>query len=105
MKPSLECDPIGPLRPAMSLIHHQIPEQLTKLPHVSTPNLEGQETVFVKPLTIDQPVMRDSLSKSHSGPNDHATRRKQESWDTARLSKPIQGKSIGRGRGNEHSGR
>ncbi|KER29445.1 hypothetical protein T265_03911 [Opisthorchis viverrini] len=31
-------------------------------------------------------------------PSCHATRRKQEGWDTARLPKPRQGKSNGRGR-------
>ncbi|KER28898.1 LOW QUALITY PROTEIN: hypothetical protein T265_13493, partial [Opisthorchis viverrini] len=29
-------------------------------PHVPTPNLEDQETVFVRPLTIDQPGIGDS---------------------------------------------
>ncbi|KER21311.1 hypothetical protein T265_15120, partial [Opisthorchis viverrini] len=33
-----------------------------KLPHVPTPNLEGQVTVFVRPLTIDQPGMTLTLS-------------------------------------------
>ncbi|KAG5453908.1 hypothetical protein CSKR_111430 [Clonorchis sinensis] len=31
-------------------------------PHVPTPNLEDQETVFVRPLAIDQLGMRDSVS-------------------------------------------
>ncbi|KAG5449065.1 hypothetical protein CSKR_100278 [Clonorchis sinensis] len=56
-----------------------------KSPHVPTPNLENQETVFVIPLTTEQPGVRDSsFSKSAllsfscstlSVPNCHATRR------------------------------
>ncbi|KER27230.1 hypothetical protein T265_05695 [Opisthorchis viverrini] len=34
--------------------------------HVPTPNLEVQETVFVRPLTIDQPGMRDSITQYQS---------------------------------------
>ncbi|KER28826.1 hypothetical protein T265_04432 [Opisthorchis viverrini] len=37
-----------------------LPFLRNKSPHVPTPNLEGQETVFVRPLTIDQPGVRDS---------------------------------------------
>ncbi|KAG5446839.1 hypothetical protein CSKR_112407 [Clonorchis sinensis] len=37
-------------------------------PHVPTPNLEDQETVFVRPLTIDQPGMRDSVSVAGTPP-------------------------------------
>ncbi|KER25832.1 hypothetical protein T265_06803 [Opisthorchis viverrini] len=33
--------------------------QILQSPHVPTPNLEGQETVFVRPLTIDQPGVGD----------------------------------------------
>ncbi|KER27242.1 hypothetical protein T265_05645 [Opisthorchis viverrini] len=36
-----------------------LPFLRNKSPHVPIPNLEGQETVFVRPLTIDQPGMRD----------------------------------------------
>ncbi|KER27071.1 LOW QUALITY PROTEIN: hypothetical protein T265_13882 [Opisthorchis viverrini] len=36
-----------------------LPFLRNKLPHVPTRNMEGQETVFVRPLTIDQPGMRD----------------------------------------------
>ncbi|KER22336.1 hypothetical protein T265_14883, partial [Opisthorchis viverrini] len=36
-----------------------LPFLRNKSPHVPTPNLEGQETVFVRRLTIDQPGMRD----------------------------------------------
>ncbi|KER20312.1 hypothetical protein T265_11119 [Opisthorchis viverrini] len=37
--------------------------------HVPTPNLEDQETVFVRPLTIDQPGMRDSVSIVQTPPS------------------------------------
>ncbi|KER23720.1 hypothetical protein T265_08446 [Opisthorchis viverrini] len=37
--------------------------------HVPTPNLEDQETVFVRPLTIDQPGMRDSVSVARTPPS------------------------------------
>ncbi|KER20932.1 hypothetical protein T265_10620 [Opisthorchis viverrini] len=40
----------------------------------------------------------NSSAVTLSVPSCHATRRKQEGWDTARLSKPRQGKSRGRGR-------
>ncbi|KER32196.1 hypothetical protein T265_01631 [Opisthorchis viverrini] len=40
-----------------------LPFLRNKSPHVPTPNLEGQETVFVRPLTIDQPGMRDSVCR------------------------------------------
>ncbi|KAG5447306.1 hypothetical protein CSKR_110153 [Clonorchis sinensis] len=38
-------------------------------PHVPTPNLEDQETVFVRPITRNQPGMKDSVSVAgaHSG--------------------------------------
>ncbi|KAG5443756.1 hypothetical protein CSKR_111011 [Clonorchis sinensis] len=39
-----------------------LPFLRNKSPHVPTPNLEDQETVFVRPLAIDQPGMRDSVS-------------------------------------------
>ncbi|KAG5443411.1 hypothetical protein CSKR_109938 [Clonorchis sinensis] len=38
-------------------------------PHVPTPNLEDQETVFVRPLAIDQPGMRDSVSVAGTLPS------------------------------------
>ncbi|KAG5454191.1 hypothetical protein CSKR_111153, partial [Clonorchis sinensis] len=38
-------------------------------PHVPTPNLEDQETVFVRPLAIDQPGMRDSVSVAETLPS------------------------------------
>ncbi|KAG5447051.1 hypothetical protein CSKR_108900 [Clonorchis sinensis] len=37
--------------------------------HVPTPNLEGQETVFVRPLPMDQPGMRDSVSVTRAPPS------------------------------------
>ncbi|KER28788.1 hypothetical protein T265_13518, partial [Opisthorchis viverrini] len=40
-----------------------------KSPHVPTPNLEGQETVFVRPLTIDQPGVRVSVSVTGTLPH------------------------------------
>ncbi|KAG5453654.1 hypothetical protein CSKR_105783 [Clonorchis sinensis] len=36
--------------------------------HVPTPNLEGQETVFVRPLPMDQSGMRDSVSVTRTPP-------------------------------------
>ncbi|KAG5441004.1 hypothetical protein CSKR_101233 [Clonorchis sinensis] len=33
-----------------------------KSPHVRAPNLEDQDTVYVRPLTTDQPGMRDSVN-------------------------------------------
>ncbi|KAG5444909.1 hypothetical protein CSKR_103578 [Clonorchis sinensis] len=39
-----------------------------KSPHVPTFNLEGQETVFVRPLTIDQPGMRNSVCVAGTPP-------------------------------------
>ncbi|KER22754.1 hypothetical protein T265_09200 [Opisthorchis viverrini] len=45
-----------------------LPFLRNKSPHVPTPNLEGQETVFVRPLTIDQPGMRDSVSVAGHSP-------------------------------------
>ncbi|KER24375.1 hypothetical protein T265_07934 [Opisthorchis viverrini] len=45
-----------------------LPFLWNKSPHVPSPNLEGQETVFVRPLTIDQPGMRDSVSVSRYSP-------------------------------------
>ncbi|KAG5443242.1 hypothetical protein CSKR_111060 [Clonorchis sinensis] len=41
-----------------------LPFLRNRSPHVPTPNPEGQETVFVRPLTIDQLGMRDSVSVS-----------------------------------------
>ncbi|KAG5446645.1 hypothetical protein CSKR_108303 [Clonorchis sinensis] len=38
-------------------------------PHVPTPNLEDQETMFVRPLAIDQPGMRDSVSVAGTLPS------------------------------------
>ncbi|GAA49674.1 hypothetical protein CLF_108887, partial [Clonorchis sinensis] len=35
----------------------------------SNPNLEGQETVFVRPLPMDQPGMRDSVSVTRAPPS------------------------------------
>ncbi|KER28782.1 hypothetical protein T265_04473 [Opisthorchis viverrini] len=35
-----------------------LPFPRNKSPHVPTPNMEGQETVFVRPLPMDQPGMR-----------------------------------------------
>ncbi|KAG5446366.1 hypothetical protein CSKR_113691 [Clonorchis sinensis] len=39
-----------------------LPFPRNKSPNVPTPNLKDQKTVFVRPLTIDQPGMRDTLS-------------------------------------------
>ncbi|KAG5449157.1 hypothetical protein CSKR_104741 [Clonorchis sinensis] len=38
-------------------------------PHVPTPDLEDQETVFVRPLAIDQPGMRDSVGVAGTLPS------------------------------------
>ncbi|GAA53981.1 hypothetical protein CLF_111792 [Clonorchis sinensis] len=51
------------------------------------------DTGKTKKLTTANNVSCRSLSV----PNCHATRRKQEGWDTVRLPKPRQGKSRGRG--------
>ncbi|KER25008.1 hypothetical protein T265_07460 [Opisthorchis viverrini] len=45
-----------------------LPFLRNKSPHVPTPNLEGHETVFVRPLTIDQPGVRDSVSVAGHSP-------------------------------------
>ncbi|KAG5447284.1 Heat shock cognate 71 kDa protein [Clonorchis sinensis] len=37
--------------------------------HVPTPNLEGQETMFIRPLPMDQPGMRDSVSVTRAPPS------------------------------------
>ncbi|KER26156.1 hypothetical protein T265_06516 [Opisthorchis viverrini] len=50
-----------------------LPFLQNKSPHVPTPNLEGQETVFVRPLPMDQPGMRDSLNGSLRCANRHIT--------------------------------
>ncbi|KAG5447312.1 hypothetical protein CSKR_110159 [Clonorchis sinensis] len=39
-----------------------------KSPDVPTANLEDQETVFVRPLSTDQPRMRDSVSVARTPP-------------------------------------
>ncbi|KAG5452994.1 hypothetical protein CSKR_110357, partial [Clonorchis sinensis] len=39
-----------------------LPFLRNRLPYVPTPNLEDQETVFIRPLAIDQPGMKDSVS-------------------------------------------
>ncbi|KAG5446624.1 hypothetical protein CSKR_112416 [Clonorchis sinensis] len=40
-----------------------------KSAHVPTPNLEDQEAVFVRPVDIDQPGMRDSVSVAGTPPS------------------------------------
>ncbi|KAG5448834.1 hypothetical protein CSKR_103516, partial [Clonorchis sinensis] len=40
-----------------------------KSPYIPTPNLEDQETVFVRPLAIDQPGMRGSVSVAGTPPS------------------------------------
>ncbi|KAG5453120.1 hypothetical protein CSKR_104170 [Clonorchis sinensis] len=46
-----------------------LPLRRNKSPHDPTANLEDQETVFVRPLALEQPDMRDCASDARAPPS------------------------------------